>query len=332
MFRVVRCRYPFGLAARDLLLRREPGVGRLDRAIARLGCPGRLVEMLEWSHVVLAEDPRDLALAQRFHPTGRFVYVAHDVSAPHAAAVAAAVETAELTITVSDADRGELLERYGAEADRVVVVESGVDARRFSPVDPSSKEALRRELGLPDSKPIVVFVGSASQANREALPLVRELAESAEHLTFLAVGEVATPGKSGRLLSTGRVGDVAPYLAAADIGICPVEPRGGTKVALLELLASGLPTVTLAATLLGSSLEAGCHVCTAGRGRAELREALDTLAADAERRDVLGKAGRAHVVEHATWGRSADVLAAALSRLVNPSADLASVTRLRAAG
>jgi glycosyltransferase involved in cell wall biosynthesis len=230
---------------------------------------------------------------------------------------ARAVRLADLVVAVSDADRLELVHRYGADPGSVVVVPNGDDTDRCAPLAPDLKAALRNDLGLGE-KPVVVYVATSTTANRAGLGWVQRLACATDRFTFLVVGPVSPPAIDGNLHAAGRVPDVVPYLQAADLAICPIEYGGGTKIKLFESLAAGLPAVVFAESLRGTELRHGEHLLVAGKTARDLLAGLEHLADDADLAGRLGAAGRAFVVERHDWRDAADRLEAALGSLLSP--------------
>jgi glycosyltransferase involved in cell wall biosynthesis len=323
MFRVYRSRYPLARTARDWLLARQPDRGAV-RSVARgLACPPRLRELLDWASVILAEDPVELALCRREQPDGRFAFVAHDVGATDGVSVSGhdlvgdAVSAAELVVALSASDRQELLARYSLDPAAVVEVPNGADVERYRPVDDPQRAALRAELGLPAGR-IAVFAGSASPANRVALGWLRRLAAASDRHVFVAAGSVGAPERSGRLVVTGEVPDVAPYLQAADVALCPIEHGSGTRIKLFESLACGLPTVAFAESVRGIDIDPGVHAVVCEKSERALLDALDGLARDSGRAAELGRNGRAFVVARHSWDDLAERLDGALRARFDP--------------
>ena len=107
----------------------------------------------------------------------------------------------------------------------------------------------------PVFSPSAVFAANfAYQPNVDAavylcdkiLPLIRHRVPD---LTLWLVGnapppEVAALGGRGGVVVTGRVPSVEPYLAAADVVLCPLRIGGGIKVKVLEALFRGKALVT----------------------------------------------------------------------------------------
>lgn len=322
MFRVYRCRYPLGGAAKQWLLAREPAAGIRETVARRLACPPRLRQLLAWAGVILAEDPYDLMLCRRERPDARYAYVAHDLGGTDAISgtghdlLGEAVRSVELVIALSAADREGLIARYALDPASVVEIPNGTDPASCSPIDRARRSDLRDELGLPGGE-VVVFVGSATVANRAALGWVRRLAAASDRYTFVVAGGVAPAEHDGRLIVTGPVADVVPYLQAADLAVCPVE-HGGSRITLLDGLACALPTVAFAETLRGTELEHGRQLVVCDKTERAVLRALDDLADDRERAQALAAAGRSFVVEHHSWDDLAERLDVALRSRFDP--------------
>jgi glycosyltransferase involved in cell wall biosynthesis len=324
-----------------LELARHSWVGTPVSAGAALRVAGlrRLGALLEPADAIVVEFPWQAAYLRRAAPDVPLVLMAHNfeagkfrswadsqgVSADRspwvryaARAEARAVALADGVVTVSPQDREAMLERYGLDPERVAVVPNGADVEAITPATASEREAARRRLGLPD-RPVVLFVGAPMAANRAALPWIRRLAERTDRFTFVVVGKVARAERGPNLVCTGWVDDLAPYLAASSIALCPIRHGGGTKIKLLEYLAAGLPTVAFAPALGGTDLRAGRDVLVVEPRDDALLAAVGELAADPERAGRLGAAGRAAVEARYSWEDSAEALEPLLEELVSAS-------------
>ena len=293
----------------------------LSGASLALTQPAGLDCLLAWADVVLVEFPWQLRYCRARRRDIPVVLAAHNVEAAkflsYAESVgvatrrtawtryierteARAVAAADLVLTVSAADRSDLIERYGVEPARVVEIPNGADTERYLPVPREAKAKLKSELGLPD-RPTVVFAGADNGPNWAGLDWVRRLAARAPELTFLALGLVSRPRRDGNLIAPGFVPDFERYLQAADAALCPIEFGGGTKLKLLESLAAGLPTVAFAETLHGLELRDGVHVLVAERTEESLARQLMRLRQDADLAGGLGRSARAFVEERHDW-------------------------------
>ncbi|MDB5100447.1 MAG: glycosyl transferase group 1 [Cyanobacteria bacterium RYN_339] len=175
--------------------------------------------------------------------------------------------------------------------------------------------ALRRALGLPANRPLILGVGRLVEQKGfgtliEALP--RVLAVQPDVLVALAgVGELREAlgaraeelGVSHAVRFLGRREDVPRLLAAADI-FCLPSLDEGLPLAIAEAMAAGLPVV---ATPVGGVPEIVSHGETGWlvppRMPAALALRLIALLADPGVAHAMGQAGRERVVEGFTLDR-----------------------------
>ncbi len=202
----------------------------------------------------------------------------------------------------------------GAHDGRLQALVNGVDLEAFSP-GTLDLDALpppeRAWFDDGEQAPRFVFTGAMDyRANvdavcwftAEAWPAVRAALPAAR---FLVVGRGPAPavralhGRDG-VVVTGAVRDVRPYLLCATAFVAPLRVARGIQNKVLEAMACARPVVVSPA--VRSCLEAatGNEVVTATDGPAFARALLD-LAADAGRRETLGRAARAFVERHHRW-------------------------------
>jgi teichuronic acid biosynthesis glycosyltransferase TuaC len=135
----------------------------------------------------------------------------------------------------------------GVTKDRIDLVPNGIDRYAFQPRD---RDAARHELGLPNDKRIILYVGNVLET-KGALDLVRALGEAGPRLAharlvmlgggkdFEACAQlVKSLGVDAQLLGPKPHSDVPRYLAAADVLALPSWNEGMPNV-VLEALASG---------------------------------------------------------------------------------------------
>jgi glycosyltransferase involved in cell wall biosynthesis len=210
-------------------------------------------------------------------------------------------------IAVSELDRGRFTDDYGFPSDRVLALANGVDSEyfAFSP---------RAAAGSPS----IVFVGSLGYPpNAQAalrlvdgiLPAVRQRHPQVRlHL----VGQSPPAALSGRadpprVVVTGRVDDVRPYLAEAAVCCIPLSAGSGTKYKVLEALSAGVPVVCTRMALEGLELRDGEHVVVAETDDA-LAAGVSGLLGDPERGAAMARRARQEVEARHSW----DVLLPAL--------------------
>ncbi len=188
-------------------------------------------------------------------------------------------------------------------AGRIEAMCNGVDADYFSPSHelPSPFDA--------DDLP-VVFTGAmdywpnvdaATWFANEALPL---LVRAWPRLRFFIVGRSPTPAVQGlassRIVVTGTVPDVRPYLRHAAVVVAPLRLARGVQNKILEAMSMGLPVI--ASQECASPIDAVPErdFLTAG-SIDEFIAQVSTLLREPERAAALGAAGRTRVVEHYSW-------------------------------
>lgn len=191
----------------------------------------------------------------------------------------------------------------------------GVDAFRFRP-DRRSTE-LRRRLGAPDDRLLVVYVGRlASEKGLDvALAAMRRLhAAAPERYAFALAGDGPYADRCRRLAPPGTVftgqlvGDaLGAFYASGDVFVFPsaIDTFGNV---LLEAMASGLPVVA-ADTAPTREVLAGGGITFPVGDDAALAERIAALDADPARRRLVAQAGLASA-RRRTWSRVFDELVA----------------------
>jgi glycosyltransferase involved in cell wall biosynthesis len=107
----------------------------------------------------------------------------------------------------------------------------------------------------------------------------------------------------------GSVADVRPFLARSGMLAVPLRIGGGSRLKILEALATGLPVVTTRVGVEGLSLEDGRHLAVAD-GADGMADAILKAMANPGRMRELAAAGRQRVLERYDW----DALALRLER------------------
>ena len=190
-----------------------------------------------------------------------------------------AVRHSDLVVACTDADASRLSELYGAPP-ALEVVPNGFDAEIVNSASVDGIEA-RRSLGIPEDVRLLLFVGSAAPHNMEAVHFLQRdvLSQLDPHVHLLLVGDCGQaaaeePALAGRTHRPGRLGDLRPAFAAADVAVNPVATGSGSNLKLAEYLASGLPVVTTAVGLRGfEGHTSGVMVAERDRFAAVLAEA-----------------------------------------------------------
>jgi len=151
--------------------------------------------------------------------------------------------------------RDEVIRHYDVDPARIRVIYNGLDRERFHPLEAEARAQLRRDLGTPGDRKILLFVGSGFVRKGLAY-LFRAFASLKEKDSLLWVvgkGDVTTFQGAARGLGTadrvkfwGPVSETAPFYQAATVLALPTIYDPCSNV-VLEALACGTPVVTTAA-------------------------------------------------------------------------------------
>lgn len=169
------------------------------------------------------------------------------------------MKSANLLFTPTNGIKQIMIERYGIDADKIVVVPNGADSDIFYHMD---KSKMREEIGLPLEKKIVILVGGFKKWHGidtliEAVPSV---VEKHDDVLFLLVGSSKNPALVAELkekmkelkledniLLTGQVpyDQVPKYVNASDVAVCNISGHERnrkitfTALKMMEYMACG---------------------------------------------------------------------------------------------
>ncbi len=217
----------------------------------------------------------------------------------------------DLTITASSHLQSWLIER-GAEPDRVAVSYANVDAARLKP-NPAGRARVRRELGIGDDEPMILFAGRVSEEKQPAVLAETLSLLAGQGCRFTAViagggpdlawlgGYIRARGLQGRVRLLGEVPHVRmiAVMQAADVLFLPSRFEG-IALALYEAMACGVPVVAAAVgghaelvtpdsgILIGRSMPS--------EEAARYAEALRALITDGNRLVAMGKNARERIL------------------------------------
>lgn len=187
--------------------------------------------------------------------------------------------------------------------DRVEAMSNGVDAEFFSPEEATRSPYKAGELAL-------VFTGAmdywpnidaVSWFSAEVLPRVHERWPGVH---FYIVGRSPAPTvqalASERILVTGTVPDVRPYLQHASVVVAPLRVARGIQNKVLEAMAMGLPVVASQECAAAVDAVPGRDFLSAETVEDYLQH-IDSLLQSPERAAAMGKAARERVLVRYSW-------------------------------
>ena len=119
-----------------------------------------------------------------------------------------------------------------------------------------------------------------------------------------------------RVLVTGSVDDIRPYVREAEVFACPLLSGTGIKNKVLQAWAMGKAVVATSISTGGLGARDGENMLIRD-GAPALAEAIVGLLADAGARERLGRAGRQLVCERYTWAAQAEAFESMLAEAVS---------------
>jgi sugar transferase (PEP-CTERM/EpsH1 system associated) len=234
-------------------------------------------------------------------------------------------EAAEI-VAVSRQDASTMRRWY--RVSRVAVVPTGVDVEYFSGPSPVPRVADLVFVGsmdwLPNVDGVTWFV-------REVLPRLRNRHPDC---TVAIVGRSPDRAVAGlaardpRILVTGTVDDVRPYLWGSSVAIVPLRIGGGTRLKIYEAMAAGVPVVSTVLGAEGLDVSSPRNIRLADNPD-EFAAACADLLEGAEARARQARAARELVHSRCSWEAAAGAFEEILERRPGPAADVRGDLALR---
>lgn len=205
-------------------------------------------------------------------------------------------------LTVSEKDKVEIISRYGYGPEDVSVVVNGVDIRYYTP--------------LPEvSTPTLAFVGSLDYSpNKDAIrwfvrtiwPRIKMEIPAVE---MLVIGRrpplwMVNACKSAGISLYADVPDTRPYLAKAAVIVVPLRIGGGTRLKILEALATCRCVISTRVGAEGLDVCDGEHLLIAD-DPVDFADGVISLLRDPLQRKSFAKSGRNLIEEKYNWEHAA---------------------------
>ena len=222
-----------------------------------------------------------------------------------------AIRIADAVFVCSNDDALEIRRLYEVDKRKVVVVPNAVDSRFFDRVEPY-------EFG----RPTVLFLGSFDHPpNLEgALTLTREIMpcvwSEVENALCVFIGKNPPNWKTARddaLLFIGRVEDVRPLIAGANVVVAPIFSGSGTRQKIVEYMALGKPIVSTTKGAQGLELTDGTHFMRRDTIKS-FSEAVVELMRNREQAGLLGNRVRKVAEEEYSWDSQINIVVQAYRR------------------
>lgn len=209
-------------------------------------------------------------------------------------------------VVITSAHDRDCLIALGGRPHHINVVPNGVDTDYFiPPVAPRERDSLVFCAKLdyyPNSQAILSFC-------REVLPVIWG---RRPQVRLAIVGNnppqvVRDLSADSRIMVTGFVPDIRPYLGKASVALAPLQVAAGMQNKVLEALAMGTPMVVTPGACRSLQVEHGIHLLIAD-GIQPYSEAVLKLLDETDLAENLGCTGRQYVERNHSWMAAANTL------------------------
>lgn len=209
-------------------------------------------------------------------------------------------------LTASEERRGHFLAENWVPPTKVTTIPLGIDLNRFRP-DPEARRAVRAELGIGESQPMIVAAGhygeekgidlaiaaAQSAAKELADPPILVVMGTGHPDRIAAITQLARSVRQGEVRLLGQRSDPERVLAAGDL-LLHTPRLEAFGLVVVQAMACGLPAVAAAVGGIPEVVVDGATgLLTPVGDAAAAGSAVATLVADPALRRRLGKAGLA---------------------------------------
>lgn len=241
---------------------------------------------------------------------------------------------ADRIVVVTPAFKDRLMQDWRVPADKIEIVENGVETETFTPSQPCGSAEIREQVGA-DGKFLVSYIGTMGNAHglETVLDAASELQHRSPDVLFLFLGEGAEKQRLKTLAESRGLGNVRfqdqqprekipAFISASDACLVLLKKTDVFKTVIptkmLEFMSCARPVI------LGVEGQARQIVESAGAGipiepenSAALAGAIHTLKADPELAASMGKKGRDYIVKNFSRASTAKKYIEVLERLLS---------------
>ncbi len=209
-------------------------------------------------------------------------------------------KASDAVLAMSESEGAYIARVAGSGKARIVPNGVDIDFFRFRSADATVTPGPPRLLFVgnlhhrPNAQGIEVFLRTSWPGLAETFPKL-EL-----HVVGPGASEELRARRGRRVIFHGYVEDVRPHFAAATLMVVPIFSGGGTRLKVLEALASGTPLVSTSLGCEGLSIANGREALLADSA-SDFQNAVAALLRQPERRAALAEAGRRLVEERYSW-------------------------------
>jgi colanic acid biosynthesis glycosyl transferase WcaI len=225
-------------------------------------------------------------------------------------------------VVVTPAFKEHLMQRWRVPAEKISVVENGVETDLFAPASTAANAALRHELGA-DGKFLLCYIGTMGMAHglETLLDAAAQLQRQGSYVQFLLVGEgaekerIKTTAQSRGLANVSFLDQqprekIPAFISASDACLVLLKKTDVFKTVIptkmLEFMSCARPVILGVdgqARQIIENADAGIVIEPENAG--SLVIAISRLSADRELGTTLGQKGRQHILQNFSRGKTA---------------------------
>lgn len=225
----------------------------------------------------------------------------------------------DMVLTASPVDQAELIRlarQHHSVVPPVSVLSNGVDLEAFKPEPTPERDPAT--LVLSGKMSYHANIAMAVYLAHEIMPIVWiDRPDTRLQIVGKApTAEVRSLANDPRIIVTGAVPQIQPYLSRATIAVAPIVYSAGIQNKILEAMACATPVVTTSSALQGLTAEPERHLL-AGEDKYQIAEAILRLLNDPAQCVEIGQAGRKFVEQNHNWRSIAGQLSRQYEDLVN---------------
>jgi colanic acid biosynthesis glycosyl transferase WcaI len=236
-------------------------------------------------------------------------------------------------VVVTPAFKDHLIRRWRVPAEKIAVVENGVETDLFAPASSAATSTLRQELGA-EGKFLVAYIGTMGNAHglETLLAAAAQLRQENPNVLFLLVGEGAEKDNIKSLAQSRNLANVhflnqqprekiPALISASDACLVLLKKTDVFKTVIptkmLEFMSCARPVILGVDGQARQIVEdAAAGIMIEPENSEALSAAIKRLAADRELATLLGQKGREYIVQHYSRGGTAEKYIAILTSLV----------------
>lgn len=202
-----------------------------------------------------------------------------------------------LCLTVSDKER-DVIDSYLGHSNKVFAIPNGVDLKQFEfhPKADMGKQLLF--IGGMDYQP---NLDSARHFLKEIFPLIQSKVPDVKlDIVGRELWKIDGRASVGGVEFHENVPDVLPYFGKADVLVVPLRYGAGTRIKILEAMATGLPVVTTSRGCEGIHVKHAEHLMIAD-SPSDFASAVQRLLKDINLKNSITQNARSLVEEKYSW-------------------------------